>query len=68
MKHLRKSDYLNEREITDLLRCQEKCLHEFYEAVEVLTRASLKESIAQVSELVKAQNDLEHVEIFKNVA
>ena len=67
MKHLRKSVHLSEREITELLRGPEKCLQDYCGAVAVLDRASLKESLAQALELAKTQNDLEHVELFKNV-
>ena len=67
MKHLRKSVHLNEREITELLRGPEKCFQRFSGAIVVLDRASLKESLEQALELAKTQNDLEHVELFKNV-
>lgn len=66
MKHLRKSVYLSEREITELLRGSEKCLQDFSGAAEVLDRTRLKESLVRVLELVQAQNDLEHVELFED--
>ena len=67
MKYLRKSVHLSEREITELLRGPEKCLQDFSGVAEVLDRTRLKESLAQALELVKTQNDLEHVELFKNI-
>ena len=66
MQHLRKSDHLSEREITELLKGPETNLQEFFEAVEVLDKASLKESIAQELALGKVQNNLRHVELFRN--
>lgn len=61
-----KSDHLSEREITELLKDPETNLQEFYEAVEVLDKASLKDSIAQALAIGKVQNDLGHVELFRN--
>ena len=66
MKYLRKSDHLSEREITELLRGPEKCLQDVSGAAEVLDRTRLKESLVRVLELVQAQNDLEHVELFED--
>ncbi len=58
---------MSERKITELLRGSEKCLQDFSGAAEVLDRTRLKESLVRVLELAKMQNDLEHVELFKNI-